>query len=559
MSKGRTRVVIIGAGPAGLVLALELGRRNVPCIVFEQNQGPPDFPKANATTSRTMEHFRRLGMVEEIRALGLPDDYAPDITYHTRFSRYELARLHWPSRAEALRARHRDDTHWPTPEPVHRAQQMLIEPVLRRHVERYPSVDLRLGWRVEAATQDAESVRVRANDVASGESIELIADYAVGCDGPRSVVREALGIRYAGTGSEDREFMGGRMLAAHLDAPQFYQSTGTQASWQHWAINRERFAVMAAIDGRGRFIFHTQLPSGQSGSLDYARESIALATGCSFPYEILGIAEWTAGFTLVAERYGAGRMFLAGDAAHLFTPTAGLGYNTSVDDAANLGWKLAAVCQGWGGPALLSTYEIERRPIAERNTRFARSVAEVFRNLGLTPAFEDDSAEGAEARAAVGERLYRSAAREFEAPGIHLGMFYHGSPVIAEEPGDPPPDEPNRYLPQARPGARAPHLWLGEGEALYDRLGSEFTLLKLSAGLDTRALEQAAQARGLPLTVLELARDDVRTLYGSDLVLIRPDQHVAWRGNAVPPGPDALLARVTGAVMPSLVSAAKSD
>jgi hypothetical protein len=416
-----------------------------------------------------------------------------------------------------------------------------------------------LGWRVEAATQDAESVRVRAHDVASGESIEFTADYAVGCDGPRSVVREALGIRYAGTGSEDREFMGGRMLAAHLDAPQFYQSTGTRPSWQHWAINRERFAVMAAIDGRGRFIFHTQLPRGQAGSLDYARESIALATGCSFPYEILGIAEWTAGFTLVAERYGAGRMFLAGDAAHLFTPTAGLGYNTSVDDAANLGWKLAAVCRGWGSPALLSTYEIERRPIAERNTRFARSVAEVFRNLGLTPAFEDDSTEGAEARAALGARLYQSAAREFEAPGIHLGMFYHGSPVIAEEPGDPPPDEPNRYLPQARPGARAPHLWLGEGEALYDRLGPEFTLLKLSAGLDTRALEQAARVRGLPLTVLELARDDIRTLHGSDLVLIRPDQHVAWRGNSVPLDPDALLARVTGAVLPSLVSAEKSD
>jgi hypothetical protein len=316
---------------------------------------------------------------------------------------------------------------------------------------------------------------------------------------------------------------------------------------------------MAAIDGRGRFIFHTQLPRGQAGSLDYARESIALATGCSFPYEILGIAEWTAGFTLVAERYGAGRMFLAGDAAHLFTPTAGLGYNTSVDDAANLGWKLAAVCRGWGSPALLSTYEIERRPIAERNTRFARSVAEVFRNLGLTPAFEDDSTEGAEARAALGARLYQSAAREFEAPGIHLGMFYHGSPVIAEEPGDPPPDEPNRHLPQARPGARAPQLWLGEGEALYDRLGPEFTLLKLSAGLDTRALEQAARVRGLPLTVLELARDDIRTLHGSDLVLIRPDQHVAWRGNSVPLDPNALLARVTGAVMPSLVSAAKSD
>jgi len=558
MNDLRTRIFIVGAGPAGLVLAIELGRRGIPCTVFEQNQEPPDFPKANATTSRTMEHFRRLGMVEEIRALGLPNDYAPDITYHTRFARYELARLHWPSRVEALRARRHDDSRWPTPEPVHRAQQMLIEPVLRRHAVQYPSVDLRLGWRFESVMQDAETVRVSARDLSSDAVTEFVADYAVGCDGPRSVVREALGIRYAGIGSEEREFLGGRMLAAHLDAPQFYQSTGTRPSWQHWAINRERFAVMAAIDGCGRFIFHTQLPRGQAGSLDYARESIALATGCTFPYEILGIAEWTAGFTLVAERYGAGRLFLAGDAAHLFTPTAGLGYNTSVDDVANLGWKLAGVCRGWGSPALLSSYEIERRPIAERNTRFARSVAEVFRSLGLPPTFEDDSPEGAAARAAVGARLYQSSAREFEAPGIHLGMFYHGSPIIAEEPGDPPADEPNRYLPHARPGARAPHIWLAEGEALYDRFGPEFTLLKLASGHDTWGLEQAARMRGVPLTVLELVRDDIRKLYDSDLILIRPDQHVAWRGNDEPSDPDALLARVVGAELQSLVSAQKS-
>jgi 2-polyprenyl-6-methoxyphenol hydroxylase-like FAD-dependent oxidoreductase len=517
----QSRVLIVGGGPAGLVLAIELGRRGIPCTLFEQNAGPPDFRKANATTSRTMEHFRRLGLVDEIRALGLPDDYPPDITYHTRFAGYELARLRWPSRAEVLRARHRDDPRWPTPEPVHRAQQMLIEPVLRRHAVRWPAVDLQFGWRVEAISQDAQSVRAQARDVASNRVVEFTADYAIGCDGARSVVREALGIRYAGIGTEDREFMGGRMLAVHLDAPQFYQSTGVRPSWQHWALNRERFAVMAAIDGRGRFIFHTQLPRGQAGSIDYARESIALATGCTFPYEILGIAEWTAGFTLVAERYGAGRMFLAGDAAHLFTPTAGLGYNTSVDDVANLGWKLAAVCQGWGAPALLSTYEIERRPIAERNTRFARSVAETFRNLGMPPTLEDESPEGETARAALGTRLYESSVREFEAPGIHLGMFYGDSPIVVAEPGDPPPDDPNWYVPHARPGARAPHTWLREGEALYDRFGREFTLLILAAGRDTDALERAARARGVPVTVLKLARDGLRQLYGGDLVLAR--------------------------------------
>jgi 2-polyprenyl-6-methoxyphenol hydroxylase-like FAD-dependent oxidoreductase len=322
------RVAIIGGGPAGLVLAIELGRRGVPCLVFEQNAGPPTFPKANSTTSRTMEHYRRLGIAEDIRQLGLPDEFAPDISYHTRYAGYELARLRWPSRAEALRSRHRDDPHWPTPEPVHRAQQMLIEPVLKRHAERWPAVDLRFGWRADAIAQEAHCVHIRARELSSGNSAEFDTDYAVGCDGPRSIVREALGISYAGINAEDRTFMGGRMLAVYLDAPGIYECLGLQPSWQHWALNRERYGVLIAIDGRGQFVFHVQLPRGVAGSLAYARESLALAAGRSFPCEILGSAEWTAGFTLVAERYGSGRIFLAGDAAHLFTPTAGLGYNT---------------------------------------------------------------------------------------------------------------------------------------------------------------------------------------------------------------------------------------
>ena len=341
--------------------------------------------------------------------------------------------------------------------------------------------------------------------------------------------------------------MGGRMLATYLDAPAFYDSVGVKPSWQHWAMNPQRFGVLIAIDGRGKFVFHSQLPHGQEGSVAYARESLTLTTGRDLAWNILGIAEWTAGFTLVAERYGRGRVFLAGDAAHLFTPTAGLGYNTSVDDAANLGWKLAAVCQGWGGPQLLATYELERRPIAERNTRFARSIADFYRTLGMSALLEEDGATGEAARAEFGKRCLALSAREFDAPGIQLGMFYHGSPIIAAEPGDPPPDDANRYVAQARPGARAPHAWLGEGEALYDRFGREFTLMKLRTECDTRALEQAAQNRGIPLTVLELPRTDIRALYERDLVLVRPDQHVAWRGDRVPSDADALMARLVGA------------
>jgi 2-polyprenyl-6-methoxyphenol hydroxylase-like FAD-dependent oxidoreductase len=547
MNGRQSGVLIVGGGPAGLVLALELGRRGIPCTLFEQHEEPLNFPKANSTTARTMEHYRRLGMADEIRPLGLPDDFAPDISYHTRYAGHELARLHWPSRAEALkRTRHGDDPRWPTPEPIHRAQQMLIEPVLKRHAERYPSIDLRFGWRVEEIAQDDAGVRVQARHLASNRTETLAGAYAVGCDAARGVVRETLGIAYEGVGAEDGDFMGGRMLAVYLRAPAFYDSVPVQRSWQHWALNPQRFGVLISIDGNGLFVFHVQLPRGQRGSLDYARESLALATGRTVPHEIIGIAEWTAGFTLTAERYGAGRMFLAGDAAHLFTPTAGLGYNTSVDDAANLAWKLAAVCEGWGGAALLDSYEIERKPVAERNTRFARSIADFFRNMGLTPLLEEDNAEGSAARAEFGKRCYELSAREFDAPGIHFGMFYGKSPIVAAEPGEPPPDEPNWYVPHARPGARAPHVWLGDGEALYDRFGRDFTLLRLHPSAETAAFEDAARARGMPLLRLDIAREDMRELYGADLVLIRPDQHVAWRGNAPPADADALLARISG-------------
>jgi hypothetical protein len=273
----------------------------------------------------------------------------------------------------------------------------------------------------------------------------------------------------------------------------------------------------------------------------YAWESLELAAGRRFPYEILDTAEWTAGFTLVAERYGVGRIFIAGDAAHLFTPTAGQGYNTAVDDAANLGWKLAAVCQGWGSPALLSTYETERKPIGHRNTRFARSIADSFRRLNLPEALESDSAEGEAARAEVGKRMQELAWGEFDAPGIQLGVDYGNSPIVANEPSDPPDDDPHRYVPHARPGARAPHLWLENGVALFDRFGRDFTLMKLDSKLDSAALENAARARGIPLSVLALENEEAQALYGRRLVLIRPDHHIAWRGDWLPESPNTLL------------------
>ena len=539
-------ILVTGGGPAGLVLAIELGRRGIPCVLFEEDANPPAFPKANNSTARTMEHYRRLGLADEVRMLGLPEDHPGDVSYHTRFERDDIARLQWPARREVLANRYKPDARWPTPEPLHRGQQMFIEPLLQRHAAQLPAVTLRFGWRVESVSQDEAGVTVQARETATGRVSEFRGRYAVGCDGPRSMTRQTIGVSYQGHGAEDREFMGGRMLASYIRAPAFYEfASGGRRSWQYWGINAERKGVAIAID-RDHFVLHTQLPPGVSGSRAYARETLEKVSGRSFPYEIVAAEEWTAGYTLVAEQYRRNRIFLAGDAAHLFTPTAGQGYNTSVDDVANLAWKLAAVCHGWGGPELLDSYQAERKPIGERNTRFARFIAEHFRSLSLPAWLEEETAQGAAARAELGAQMQEIARLEFDIPGITFGMFYADSPLIASEAGGPPADDPHLYLPTAVPGARAPHVWLDGGDALYDRFGREFTLLKLGGTGDVRPLMAAAAARGAPLTLLELNHPEARDLYAADLVMIRPDQHVAWRGDKAPAEPAALIARVLG-------------
>jgi hypothetical protein len=269
--------------------------------------------------------------------------------------------------------------------------------------------------------------------------------------------------------------------------------------------------------------------------------------GREFDLEILARAPWTAGLTLVAERFRSGRAFLGGDAVHLFTPTGGLGYNTAVEDAVNLGWKLAAVVNGWGGPELLASYELERRPIARRNTSLARMFADSLGGFEVPREIEEDSGPGAAARFKLGEHLSSHARAEFNIPGITLGARYDGSPLVVADGTRPPADSANVYEPTACPGGRAPHAWLADGRSLYDTLGFDFTLLKLGAGDDgVASFVDAALARGVPLTVVDLAGEVLRDLYEADLALVRPDQIVCWRGDRLPADPAALLDHVTG-------------
>lgn len=553
-----TRVLIAGGGPAGLMTAIELGRRGVPCLLVEEDAEPPAFPKANATTSRSMEHYRRLGFAAEIRASGLPEDHPQDIAYFTRYSAHELARVPWRSRGEAAQAREDAHSRWPTPEPLHRTQQMYIEAVMKRHAETWPAADIRFGWRLAGFDAGIGGVRASIEQVATGRTETITCDYLVGADGARSLVRQTLGIELSGWAGEERDFMGGRMLAVYFRAPGFYDLVPPRRCWQYWAVNRGGRGFICAIDGE-RFVYHTQLPRGETPSSDYGIAALFRSAGREFALDLIGTAPWTAGFTLVADRYSDAhrRVFLIGDAAHLFTPTGGQGYNTSVDDAANLGWKLAAVCQGWGGPALLATYESERRPIGLRNTRFARAMADSIGRMPVPEALETPGAAGERARAELGARLEAHCRREFDIPGIHFGVFYGDSPIVAGDGETAPEDDWHRYTPHATPGARAPHLWLDEGVSILDRFGRDFTLLRLGGReSDLPAWLAAAHHAGVPLSVRELAHADARSLYGANWVLVRPDHHVAWRGDTPPEQPEALLRRIVGGAGAALRQAA---
>ncbi len=543
----RADVVIAGGGPVGLVLALELGLRGVRCILLNDQPTTARHPKANAVSSRTMEHLRRLGVARRLRARGLDDDHPTDVSYFTRLTGYEIGRLRQPSRAEAMRRARVGEGDWASPEPPHRVSQIFLEDELKRRVDEIAAIESRFGWRLEAFADRGDHVTALARQLNGDGELVIEAEYLIGCDGANSLVRKSLGIEYEGDSGIVRPMMGGPMYATYFEVDPDPPWLPEQKAWQYWTVNPEQRALLIHVDSHDKFVFHCALPEAAAGAPVDPVKLIHRAVGAEFPVRVISSVNWTAGYSLVTERYRDNRVFLAGDAAHLFTPTGGMGMNTGVDDAVNLGWKLAAVIQGWGGDTLLDSYQAERRPIGIRNLDFARQFADSVGTVAISDAVEAATREAEAERAALRDRFERHGYFEFIIPGIFLGLNYAASPVIAYDGTSPPDEHPNRYTPNACPGSRAPHAWLGE-DALFDRLGSGFTLLRLDeATTETVAIEAAAARCGVPLAVLDVGDRGLRETYGSGLALIRPDQHVAWRGDHLPNDCDALIATIRGA------------
>ncbi len=538
-----TQVLIAGAGPVGLSLAADLAWRGVSSLLLEPQVDVHPHPRAISVGVRTMEHFRRLGLEQAAIEAGVPRSRVLDVVYVTRVLQREIFRFRMPSIDDLFRDRARLEREIPetAASPYYKCwtAQSPLEKALRSHLARTPGVELRLGWRLQSFEESESGVTVQALEDSSGRVETLTASYLAGCDGANSTVRAGLGIRLEGQGTL------GRARGIYFRAPDLDERLGRDRGVMYWTLARGCAGVFYTIDGADTWVFNRYPAPGEPDNAP-ARELIRRALGDDVPIEILSDQEWLPR-QLVAERYSSRRVFLAGDACHLFVPTGGFGMNTGIGDAVDLAWKIAAVEAGWGGPRLLASYDAERRPVGTFNTLEA---ADNYRRGGdifaVPDGLEEEGARGEGARAAVAAKLPPKI-KHFAPIGVHLGYRYEGSPIVAPDGSPEPPTETASYTPTARPGHRAPHAWISPGRSTLDLFGRGFVLLRFAQAKNDGALQEAAMKSGVPFEAVDLDDPVIASLYGRRLVLVRPDGHVAWRGDDEPSDPGALIARITGA------------
>lgn len=535
---GSRRVLIVGAGPVGLSLAIELGWRGVPVTVIDQGDGRVPFPAGEAIFSRTMEHLRRWGCAERARTESAPPtDYPHRTLFATSVTGHVLAEFDY-----GVTNRSPGDYGPLTPEGPAFLSKFSFLPLLERTARLLPGVEIRFGTRLESFTQDSDGVRAVVRGADSEVSETLAGEYLVACDGGRSSVRRTLGVEFEGM------FAQGQNFAVHFRAPQLArllrERLGGPAVQIH-TLSSERRPYITVVNGADQWRLSVYL-EGESDDWD-AVAWVHEAVGAPIDVEILAAQPWS-GHCVVARTYRAGRVFLAGDAAHLLWPKGGFGANTGIGDAVDLGWKLAATLHGWAGPALLDSYEQERRPIAVRNVAEASSNWMLDSELRPAARLGRADADGDRAREEMGELIRRARGKEFRSIGVQLGYRYSGSPICVPDGTPEPPDEPNDYTPSTWPGCRAPHVWLPDGSSVLDHFGRGFVLV-VSGTADPSELVKAAQRRNVPLAILRLTDPAAATLYERPLVLVRPDGHVGWRGGRAPADSLAVIDRLRGAAV----------
>lgn len=533
-----TDVLIVGAGPVGLTLAIDLGRRGIRCTLIEKRPAPDFLPKMERCNARTMEIFRRMGLAATVRAAGLQRDVPMDVYVALAMNEPPLLRLPYPSVAESAAqiARSNDGSH--PLEPYQLISQYTLEPLLKSHAERLPSVTLRFGCEFLSLAQEPARATAHVRHAGGGEQT-IHAQYIVGCDGGASQVRKQLGVQLRGEGNLLR------LYQALYFCPDLFGMIPIgpgPGRGRHYHIADAQSTFLILQDSTQHWTLHAVVDRPEDMAAQFER-----AVGVPVAYEMLYVGEWKQNL-LLADRYRDGRVFLAGDSAHLVIPTGGLGMNTGVGDAIDLSWKLAATLEGWGGPNLLNSYEIERRQVGDRNvgaSRYASMGRRKWRSL-YRPDIRDATPEGQSTRDNLARVADIEQRKTNEMLGAELGYRYVGSPIVTDEPGGPE-HLFREYVPTTWPGARLPHVWLREQTPIQDLLGDGYTLLRLGgATADTSGIEYAMRTAGAPFEVLAVNEGPARDVYGYDLILLRPDMHVVWRGNAAPGDPRELASRVTG-------------
>jgi len=541
-----TQVMIIGGGPVGLTLAMDLAWRGIRVVLAElRGRDEPPPVKCNHVAARSMEVFRRLGVATALRDAGLPADYPNDVAYRITATGPELARIPIPCRRDRYTATGGPDTWWPTAEPPHRINQLYLEPILFAHAAAMPGITILDRTRVLGFAQGEAGVVARAEPLDGGAVFEIAADYLIGCDGGGSATRKAIGASFTG------DAVVSRVQSTLIRAPSLLALFQAPPAWATFSLNPRRAGNMYAIDGRELWLVHNYLRPEEADFDSVDRDTCLraiLGVGPAFEYSVVSREDWF-GRRLIADRFRDRRVFICGDAAHIWVPMAGYGMNAGIADAMNLSWMLAGVLQGWAAPAILDAHEAERQPITEQVSRHAmgHELALAAQRRAVPAEIEAPGPAGDAVRARIGAAAYDLNVNQYCCGGLNFGYFYAGSPIIAEDGEAAPAYSMAGFTPSTVPGCRAPHLFLRDGRSLYDAFGPGFTLLRRDPARAVAPLLEAAAARGVPLAVLDLDAAEAAALYPQALVLARPDQHVAWRGEALPADPLALIDRIRGA------------
>ena len=549
-------MLIVGGGPVGLTLAMDLAWRGIDVVVAERrpSNDPPNV-KCGQIGARSMEIFRRLGVADKLRGIGLPADYPNDIVSATSVTGIELSRVLIPARGvRGTPAAAGPDTSWPTPEHTHRCNQKFFEPVLIAHAAQQPRIRILHRTEITDLTQDEQGVTASAVDLDGGTRSTIECDYLVGCDGASSFVRKSIG----------SEFVGSPVLqyaqSSYIRAPQLRSLLPAKPAWLYFSLNPRRCGVTMAVDGRETWNLQNFSYPGETGldhlDRDWVIRSI-LGVGPDFEYELLSSEDWIAR-RLVASKFRDRRVFICGDAAHVWMPLGGFGMSAGIADAANLAWKLAGVLHGWATPAIFDAYEAERRPITDQASRIISDIGSkvMMQRNQLSPEIERLDAIGETARAGAGRLAYALDVEQQCCGGLNFGYFYDRSPIIAYDGEQAPTYTMGTFTSTTVPGCRAPHLWIEGRRSLYDAMGPDYTLLRLDPTVRINGIVAAAAQRGLPLAVLDVKSREVSEFYRHKLVLVRPDQHVAWRGDAEPADPLDLVDLVRGAARTPMTKSA---